>query len=207
MYTIFIFYLYFDIALNSSSLFMLISNLTLLHNMDMKRHMFHVHVGGKEWWSHAWKRKLILKKYSNNNGNNYTIRASPPALSMWLQRVKFSLKKSKCTGLAQEIDFFAPNSCSWLWLVKAQHSCAPPKKSVINWRWLRFSISDWLIIMIGPGGLRFVVRTHMQFQLQFYWWGCPKKTDKLRHLILLSRLTYWAPVEMLLHRYLIHLKP
>jgi hypothetical protein len=64
-----------------------------------------------------------------------------------------------------------------------------------------------LIIMIGPGGLRFVVRTHMQFQLQFYWWGCPKKTDKLRHLILLSRLTYWAPVEMLLHRYLIHLKP
>ncbi len=29
-------------------------------------------------------------------------------------------------------------------------------------------------------------------------WGCHKKTAKLRHLILLSRVTYWAPVEMLL---------
>jgi hypothetical protein len=38
----------------------------------------------------------------------------------------------------------------------------------------------------------------MQFQLQFYWWGCQKKTPKLRHLISLSRVTYWAPVEMLL---------
>jgi hypothetical protein len=28
--------------------------------------------------------------------------------------------------------------------------------------------------------------------------GYPRKTSKLRHLILLSRVTYWAPVEMLL---------
>jgi hypothetical protein len=54
--------------------------------------------------------------------------------------------------------------------------------------------------MIGPDGLLLVVPTFMQFQLQFYWWGCKKKktTTKLRHLILLSKVTYWAPVEMLL---------
>ncbi len=45
----------------------------------------------------------------------------------------------------------------------------------------------------------------MQFQLQFYWWGCPKKTAKLRHLILLSSdilstggdALYQCKVEML----------
>jgi hypothetical protein len=42
--------------------------------------------------------------------------------------------------------------------------------------------------MIGPGGLLLVVPTHMQFQLQFYWWGWPKKREaELRHLILLSK--------------------
>jgi hypothetical protein len=80
--------------------------------------------------------------------------------------------------------------------VKRAHSCAPPKKSVINWTWLRLSISDWSIIMIGPGGLLLVVPMNMQFQLQFYCWGCPKQTAKLKHLIFLSRVTYWALVEM-----------
>ncbi len=42
--------------------------------------------------------------------------------------------------------------------------------------------------MIGPGGLILVVPTYMQFQLQFYWWGCRNKTAKLTHLILLSRV-------------------
>jgi hypothetical protein len=51
--------------------------------------------------------------------------------------------------------------------------------------------------MIGPGGLLLVVPTYMP-SLHFYWWGCQKKqTAKLRHLILLSRVTYWAPMEML----------
>jgi hypothetical protein len=42
----------------------------------------------------------------------------------------------------------------------------------------------------------------------FYWWGCQKKkkTDKLRHFILLSRVTYWAPLEMLLCWYILRLK-
>jgi len=39
---------------------------------------------------------------------------------------------------------------------------------------------------------------HAVFQLQFYWWGCQKHTAKLKHVIILSRVTYWAPVEMLL---------
>jgi hypothetical protein len=55
------------------------------------------------------------------------------------------------------------------------------QKRVINWTWLRL---NWSIIMIGPGGFLLVVPTYMQFQLQFYWWGCQKKTAKLRHLIL-----------------------
>ncbi len=67
--------------------------------------------------------------------------------------------------------------------------CAPPKKSVINRTRLRLSIFDWSIIMIGPGGLLLVVPTYMQFELQFYWWGCQKEKPKLRHLILLSRVT------------------
>ncbi len=55
----------------------------------------------------------------------------------------------------------------------------------------------WLsIIMIGPDGLLLVVPTYLQFHLQFYWWGCQKTKAKLRHLILLSRVTYWAPVQM-----------
>jgi hypothetical protein len=32
--------------------------------------------------------------------------------------VKFIVKKSKCAGLAQEISFSTPNSCSLPWLVK-----------------------------------------------------------------------------------------
>ncbi len=72
------------------------------------------------------------------------------------------------------------------------------KKSVKNWSWLRLSISDWSIIMIGPGGLLIVVPTYMLVQLQIYLWGCQKRTVKLRHLILLSRVTYWVPVGMLL---------
>jgi hypothetical protein len=31
---------------------------------------------------------------------------------MWLQTVKFIVKKSKCAGLAQETTFSAPNLCS-----------------------------------------------------------------------------------------------
>jgi len=91
------------------------------------------------------------------------LRASPPVLSLWLQRVKFMVQKSKCASLAQEIGFSASTSCILLCWNKAQHNYAPPKKSVINWTWLRLSIPDLSIIMIGPGGLLLIVPTYMQF--------------------------------------------
>ncbi len=51
--------------------------------------------------------------------------------------------------------------------------------------------SDWLIIMISSDGLLLVVLTYMQFEFQFYSWGCQKKEKaKLRHLNLSSRVTY-----------------
>ncbi len=86
-------------------------------------------------------------------------------LSMGLQTVKFIAKTSKCAGLAQEIGFSTPNSCGFPWLVKGTFSCAPPKKSVINWTSLQLSISDWSTITIGPGGLLLVVPTYMEFRL------------------------------------------
>ncbi len=52
----------------------------------------------------------------------------------------------------------------------------------MNWTRLRLSISDWSIIMIGPGGLLLVVPSDMQFQVQFYWWGCQKNTAKQGHI-------------------------
>jgi hypothetical protein len=70
--------------------------------------------------------------------------------STWLQTVKFIVKKLKCASLAHGIAFFVPNSCNLRCLVKAQHSCAPRKKSVINWSWLRLSIpSD----ILSTGGV------------------------------------------------------
>jgi len=46
---------------------------------------------------------------------------------------KFIANQSKCGGLAQETGFSAPNSSTLPWQVKGVPSCAPPKKSVINW--------------------------------------------------------------------------
>jgi hypothetical protein len=100
------------------------------------------------------------------------------------------------------------SSGNWFFCTKfVQHAMAGKRrnivvhlqKRVINCTWLRLSISDWSIIMIGPGGLLLVVPMYMQVRLQFYWWGCQKKKKgKLRHLILLSKVTYWAPVDILL---------
>jgi hypothetical protein len=51
--------------------------------------------------------------------------------------------------------------------------------------------------MVGPVGLLLVVPTYMQFQ--FFWVGLQNEEEaKLRHLILLSRMTYWAQMELLL---------
>jgi len=127
------------------------------------------------------------------------VRAPPTVLSMWLQTVKFIAKQSKSARLAQEIGFSAPNLCSLPWLVKCVTQLCTSKKECDKLD-LTAAQYFWLVNhKIGPGGLLLVVSTYMQFQFQFYWWGCQKKTAKLRHLILLSRVTYWAPVETLLH--------
>jgi hypothetical protein len=49
------------------------------------------------------------------------------------------------------------------------------------------NISDWLVIMIGLGGLLLVVPLYVQFSYSFIG-GVKKELN--RHLILLSRVTY-----------------
>jgi hypothetical protein len=94
------------------------------------------------------------------------LRASPPVHSMWLQTVKFISTKSKCASLTQEIGFAAPNSCSLPRLVKGVTKLCTStvvhlQKRVINWTWVWLSISDWSIIMTGPGGLLLVDPKYM----------------------------------------------
>jgi hypothetical protein len=72
----------------------------------------------------VWCWKTWLVQTININ----PLRASPTVLSMWLQKVQFIAKKSKCAGLAQEIGFFAPNSSSLPWLVKGATQLCTSKK-------------------------------------------------------------------------------
>jgi hypothetical protein len=72
--------------------------------------------------------------------------------------------------------YSAPNSCNFPWLVKRAHICAPSKKKCNKLNLTAAQYCDWSIRMIGPGGLLLVVPMNMQFQLQFYSSGCPKKT-------------------------------
>jgi len=84
------------------------------------------------------------------------------------------------------------------WLVKGT-TLLCTSKTECNKLDLTQYFSDWSIIMISRGGLLLVVPTYMQFEFQFYWWGCKKKKKlNFRHLILSSRVTYWALLEMLL---------
>jgi hypothetical protein len=52
--------------------------------------------------------------------------------------------------------------------------------------------------MIGPGGLLLVVPHTYAVPVTVLLVGLAKQKAKLRHLILLSRVTYSAPMEMLL---------
>jgi hypothetical protein len=45
---------------------------------------------------------------------------------------------------------FAPDSGG---RKKVQHHSTFEKKVIINTIWLRLSVSDWLFIMVAPGGL------------------------------------------------------
>jgi hypothetical protein len=60
--------------------------------------------------------------------------------------------------------------------VGKRHSKAvhPLQKSVINMIWLLLSVSDWPIIMIGPGGLQLVVSHLFAVPDTVLWVGLQK---------------------------------
>jgi hypothetical protein len=134
----------------------------------------------------------------------HCVRASPTVLTMWLHILQCIAKTSKCAGLAQEIGFSAPNSCKLAWLVKGATPLWTSQQKECNKLHLTASQyfgfvdhndwSKWFAIRSPP--------MYVQFPFQFYWRGRQKNTAKLRHFILLSRVTYWAPLKMLLQSYL-----
>jgi hypothetical protein len=48
---------------------------------------------------------FLMFVYSARTFTFFSVRSCPPVLCMWLQTVKFILKKSKCVGLAQKLVF------------------------------------------------------------------------------------------------------
>jgi hypothetical protein len=137
---------------------------------------------------------LVLGKLHNRV---CSLRASPPVLSMWLQTVKFIVKNSKCVGLAQEIGYSAPNSCSLPWLVKgatqlctSKTGCNELDLTATQFFWL-VDHTDW--------SRWFAISSSHEYAVPVRW-VAKRKTAKLRHSILLSRVTYWASVEMVLCR-------
>jgi hypothetical protein len=106
---------------------------------------------------------------------SWQLRPSPAVLSMWLQTVKFIGKKAKCAGLAQEIGFPEPNSCSLPRLVKGATQLCTSKKecnklymTVAQYFWL-VDHNDW--------SRWFAISSPHVFQLQFYWWGCQNRNS------------------------------
>jgi len=79
-------------------------------------------------------------------------------------------------------------SRKWFWLLSPQaftmfavagnmpgHAIYPAEKSIINMIWLLFSVFDWSIIMISPGGLLLVV-PHVVAVLVSVWWAGLQKS-------------------------------
>ncbi len=92
--------------------------------------------------------------------------------------VKFIAKRSKCAGLAQEIGFPAPNSCSLLWLVKgatqlctSRKTCNKLHLTVAQYFWLvdHNDWSRWLAISSSP--------CIYSSGFKVYWWGWSKKIN------------------------------
>ncbi len=111
---------------------------------------------------------------------------------------KFIAKMSKCASLAQENDFSAPNSFSLLWLVKGATQLCTFKK-VCNKLDLTAAQYFWLVDH-NNWSMWFAINSSHVYTLlvTVLLVGLPKKKEaKLRHLILLSRVTYWSPVEMI----------
>ncbi len=131
------------------------------------------------------------------------LKASPTVLSKWLQIVKVFAKKWKCACLAQEIDLFAPNPCSLPWLVKGATQLCTSKKEYKN---LDLTAAQYFGLVDHNDWSRwFAISSPQIYAVPVTGGVAKKRTAKLRHLILLSRVTYWAPVEELLDIHSKHL--
>jgi hypothetical protein len=101
------------------------------------------------------------------------------------------MKKSKCANLAQEIGFSAPNSCNLSWLVKGTTQLCTSKKECSK---LDLTTAQYFSLVDRNDWSRwFAIRSSHKYVVivTVLLLGLPKKqTAKLRHLILLSRVTY-----------------
>jgi hypothetical protein len=118
---------------------------------------------------------------------------------MWLQSIKFIVKKSKCPGLAWEIGFSALNLWSLPWLVSCNTVVHLQKGKKLD---LNAAQYFWLVDQ-NDWSRWFAISSYHVYAISvtIFIGGVARKRKKaiLRHLILFSRVTYWAPlVEMLL---------
>jgi hypothetical protein len=137
----------------------------------------------------------VIEKHTQSWLWEVCIRAFPRVLSMWLQKVKFIANKSKCAGLGQEIGFSAPNSCSLPWLVKGATQLCTSKKECNK---LDLTAAQYFWLVDHNDWSRWFAISSPHICYSFIGGVAKTKTAKLRHLILLSRVTYWPPLEMLL---------
>ncbi len=71
----------------------------------------------------------------------------------------------------------APRNCACCrGLEKAQQRFAPAEKSVLNMIYQLLSVSDWPIVMIGPGGLLLVVPHRFAVLVSVLWVGLQEST-------------------------------
>jgi hypothetical protein len=136
------------------------------------------------------------------------LKGFPPVLRMWLQTIKIIVKMLKCACLAQEIDFSASNLCSLSCLVKgATQLCTSRNECNKLDRTAALSIAVykqigkiWLVDHNGRSrwfDIILVVPRICSSNYSFIGGVAKKKSAKLKRLILLSKVTDWAPVEML----------
>ncbi len=118
---------------------------------------------GTKLWKSTKPKCLCTNHQLKNNSRSkniqefivhYHVRASPKVLSMWPCTLWLDQEKSTYAGLVQENRFSLAYLLSLLRLVKttakAMHLL---ERSIINMIWLLHRVFDWLIIMIGRGGL------------------------------------------------------
>jgi hypothetical protein len=168
------------------------ANDTWVHTWTDKKsclHLFHLHfhktLVSIRWLIARGIGVWCLKSWLLQTVNIHPLRASPTVLTMWLQTVKFIARKSKCAGLAQEISFSAPNSCSLLWLVKGATELCTSKKecnklylTAAQYFWL-FDHNDW--------SRWFAISSPHIYAVPVLLVGLPKKnTANLRREILSS---------------------